>query len=614
MNASPIQQSTVQQSVGTGSSANDGFVTDRRSDWQKDCLAAARLLWARWGGVWQKLWLLSLIGVALAAWIHRLFGTDVLLASSAIAGVLAVTQAPLLLWSIFAIDWSGPDVERKASGFDAFLLRSPIPSSRLLLVAAVARHAAIAVSLLMIAIAIELSMVDRSEHERWIYPALWISLGTGSMAVLAFCWRPFSWNGYRVLTLLVLIPAGYMVMCWPLVALDPGHPKWLLLAYFPWLMLSLWGGTLWITYRSLELARANSYGLDDAGSITARIREFASSIGEWILGVGASVRRSGQASALAWFDGRQSRAMRWSMIAWIGLPTLVLLACLPLNFASVVVAGLIVLTYTALSTAGGWGEVSGMRRGSQGRAMPLLLAVSPVSREVLAAIKVWRTIRLVLLTSLVTFGVLGAFAIPSNQSVWNRWSESMASGTGVSSFAMGIRVSLAIAMFSTMVLVGRGVAMLWLALMADRRVTAAVTFLACGLLIWGSFRLGSWFASQSEWEVMLQEFRLGVLQIPTWVTWLLWAKLATVVMAFVQAIRQPGRPKAWVAKSVAAWCITVVLLSAVLMMVLPERINLGEPWNNWTPMFLPVVMVIALVIPLARVLILPWAVGRDLHR
>ncbi|WDQ18173.1 hypothetical protein [Rhodopirellula sp. P2] len=614
MNASSIQQSTIQQSTVTGSPANDGFVSDHRNDWQKDCLAAARLLWARWGGVWQKLWVLSLIGVALAAWMHRLFGTDVLLASNAIAGVMAVTQAPLLLWSIFAIDWSGPDVERKASGFDAFLLRSPIPSSRLLLVAAVARHAAIAISLLMIAIAIELSIADRSQHERWIYLALWISLGTGSMAVLAFCWRPFSWNGYRVLTLLVLIPTGYMVMCWPFLALDPDHPKWLLLAYFPWLMLLLWGGTLWITYRSLELARANSYGLDDAGSITARIREFASSIGERILGVGASVRRGGQASALAWFDGRQSRAMRWSIIAWIGVPTLVLLACLPLNFASVVVAGLIVLTYTALSTAGGWGEVSGMRRASQGRAMPLLLAVSPVSREVLAAIKVWRTIRLVWLASLVTFGVLGAFAIPANQPVWNQWSESMASGTGVSSFAMGVRVSLAIALFSTMVLVGCGVAMLWLALMADRRVTAAVTFVVSVGFLWGAFRLGSWFVSQSEWEVMLQEFRLGVLQILTWVTWLLWAKLATVVVAFVQAIRQPGTPKAWIAKSVAVWCLTVVLLSAVLMGVLPQQIVLSESWGTWTPTFLPVAMVIALVMPLARVLILPWAVGRDLHR
>ncbi|WP_430454857.1 hypothetical protein [Rhodopirellula europaea] len=609
-----MNASTIQQSAGAGLPANDTFDSDRRNDWQKDCLAAARLLWARWGGTWRKLWLLSLIGVVMAAWIHRLFGTDVLLASNVIAGVMAVTQAPLLLWSIFAIDWSGPDVERKASGFDAFLLRSPIPSSRLLLVAAVARHAAIAISLLMIAFAIELSMVDRSEHERWVYPALWISLGTGSMAVLAFCWRPFSWNGYRVLTLLVLIPTGYMAMCWPLIALDTDHPKWMLLGYLSWPLLLLWGGTLWITYRSLELARANSYGLDDAGSITARIREFASSIGERILGVGASVRRSGQASALAWFEGRQSRTMRWSMIAWIGVPTLVLLACLPLNFASVVVASLIVLTYTAVSTAGGWGETSSVKRGPQGRAMPVLLAVSPVSREVLAAVKVWRITRLVLFASVVTFGVLGVFSIPANQPVWNRWAESMASGTGMSSFAMGIRVSLAIAMFSTMILVGRGVALLWLALMADRRVTAAVAFLVSGLLIWGSYRLGSWFVSQSEWEVMLQEFRLGVLQIPDWIPRLLWAKLVMVVVAFVQALRQPGTPKAWIGKSVAVWCLTVVLFSAVLLGVLPEQIVLGNSWGTWTPAFLPVAMVIALVLPLSRVLILPWAVGRDLHR
>ncbi|EMB19229.1 hypothetical protein [Rhodopirellula europaea] len=609
MSTSPIQRSTR-----TDLPTNDKFESDRRTDWQKDSLAAARLLWARWGGVWQRLWLLSLIGVVMAAWIHRLFGTDVLLASNVIAGVMAVTQAPLLLWSIFAIDWSGPDVERKASGFDAFLLRSPIPSSRLLLVAAVARHAAIAISLLMIASTIELSMAGLGEHERWIFPALWISFGTGSMAVLAFCWRPFSWNGYRVLTLLVLIPTGYMAMCWPFVALDAGHPKWLLLGYLPWPLLLLWCGTLWITYRSLELARANSYGLDDAGSVTAKIREFASSIGERILGAGASVRRSGQASALAWFDSRQSRTMRWSMIAWIGVPTLVLLASLPLNFASVVVASLIVLTYTAVSTAGGWGETSGVKRGPQGRAMPLLLAVSPVSREVLAAIKVWRTTRLVLFASVVTFGVLGVFSIPTNQPVWNRWAESMASGTGVSSFAMGIRVSLAIAMFSTMILVGRGVAMLWLALMADRRVTAAVTFLVSGLLIWGSYRLGSWFVSQSEWEVMLQEFRLGVLQIPDWIPRLLWVKLAMVLVALVQAIRQPGKPKAWIGRTVAVWCSAVVLLSAVLMGVLPEQIVLGNSWGTWTPAFLPIAMVIALVLPLSRVLILPWAVGRDLHR
>lgn len=609
-----MNASTIQQSTGAGLPANDTFDSDRRNDWQKDCLAAARLLWARWGGTWRKLWLLSLIGVVMAAWIHRLFGTDVLLASNVIAGVMAVTHSPLLLWSIFAVDWSGPDVERKASGFDAFLLRCPIPSSRLLLVAAVARHAAIAISLLMIAIAVEFSLADKNQHDFWVYPALWISLGTGSMAVLAFCWRPFSWNGYRGLTLLVLMPTGYMAMCWPLVALDAGHPKWLLLGYLPWPLLLLWGGTLWITYRSLELARANSYGLDDAGSITARIREFASSIGERILGVGASVRRSGRASALAWFEGRQSRTMRWSMIAWIGVPTLVLLACLPLNFASVVVASLIVLTYTAVSTAGGWGETSSVKRGPQGRAMPVLLAVSPVSREVLAAIKVWRTTRLVLLASVVTFGVLGVFSIPANQPVWNRWAESMASGTGMSSFAMGIRVSLAIAMFSTMILVGRGVALLWLALMADRRVTAAVAFLVSGLLIWGSYRLGSWFVSQSEWEVMLQEFRLGVLQIPDWIPRLLWVKLAMVVVAFVQALRQPGSPKAWIGKSVAVWCLAVVLFSAVLLGVLPEQIVLGNSWGTWTPAFLPIAMVIALVLPLSRVLILPWAVGRDLHR
>lgn len=607
-----MNTSAVQHSGERGLSAADLSEGEHRNDWQKDCLAAARLLWARWGGVWTKLWLLSLIGVAMAAWIHRLFTADDSLASNAIVAVMAVTHSPLLLWSIFAVDWSGPDVDRKASGFDAFLLRSPIPSRRLLLVAAVARHAAIASSLLMIAIAIEFSLADKNQHEFWVYPALWLSLGTGSMAVLAFCWRPFSWNGYRVLTLLVMIPAGYMVMCWPLMTLNPAHalPRWLV--WGP--LFLLWTGSLWITYQSLELARANSYGLDDAGSVTAKIREFFSSIGERILGVGASIRGSGRASVLTWFDSRQSRAMRWSMIGWIGLPTLVILACLPLSFASVVVASLIVLTYTALSTAGGWGEHSGMKRGPQGRAMPLLLAVSPVSREVLAAIKVWRTIRLVLLASLVTFGVLGAFAIPANQPVWVHWSESMALGSGVSSLAMGIRVSLAIALFSTTVLIGRGVAMLWLALMADRRVSNAVTLLVSVGLIWASYRLSAWFFSQREWEVMLQEFRLGVLQIPTWVTWLLWMKLATVLVAFVPAIRQPGTPKAWIGKTLAVWSITVVLLSAGLMGLLPERISLGEPWGIWTPAFLPIAMVVALMLPLSRVLILPWAVGRDLHR
>jgi len=57
-----------------------------------------------------------------------------------------------------------------------------------------------------------------------------------------------------------------------------------------------------------------------------------------------------------------------------------------------------------------------------------------------------------------------------------------------------------------------------------------------------------------------------------------------------------------------------VLLSAVLLGLLPEQIVLGNSWGTWTPAFLPVAMVIALVIPLARVLILPWSVGRDLHR
>ena len=94
MSTSPIQRSTR-----TDLPTNDKFESDRRTDWQKDSLAAARLLWARWGGVWTKLWLLSLVGVVMAAWIHRLFSADDSLASNAIVAVMAVTHSPLLLWS-----------------------------------------------------------------------------------------------------------------------------------------------------------------------------------------------------------------------------------------------------------------------------------------------------------------------------------------------------------------------------------------------------------------------------------------------------------------------------------------------------------------------------------
>ncbi|MCC9643934.1 hypothetical protein LOC71_16735 [Rhodopirellula sp. JC740] len=599
--------------VATGPSSIGGQEAIR-GGFTQDCQAAFRLLWARWAGVAISLWTVSVMGVLLVGLIRQLFIGDWLFASNACVLVMIVTQAPLLLWSVFAVDWWGPDINRKASGFDAFLLRSPILSARLMVVAVLARHVAIVISLMMFAISIEISQTSNEEHWWGIYPALLISLGTASLLVLAFCWRPFAWAGTRVLSLLVLIPLVYVISVWPFAATSPGHPRFLVWGFLPWPLLLLWAAALALVYQSLELARSNSYGLDDRGTLVATLRGWSSRIADRVLSIGGSGQAFAEGRALRWFESRQTRSSRWSMVAWIGVPSLVLLGLLPLNAASVVIAALIVLTYTELSIAGGWSEMHGANRGGQGRAMPLLLAVSPVSRERLAGVKIQQTLWLVSTASVVTFGVLAVFAVPRQWDVWKRWAESIHVGPPGDAISTGVGVSLALVLFLFVSLVGRGLAMLWLSLMSNRKVTYSVVIAGCLLVLLFTVTWVSWFIAQEEWEVMLDELRQSLQQIPSWMGVLLAMKSVAVISAAILAIRQPGRCWSWVAKTTLGWLLCVATTSLVLLFLLPAEIHFSETWPRWRLDAWIIWAATMLMLPLARLLILPWAVGRDIHR
>jgi len=589
-----------------------------RASWADDCLAAGRLLWARWATVLVALWLCSAFGLVLTAVVAafldggqwgRQFREGILGMS------LSLTQAPLLLYSIFAIDWLGGNANARASGFDVFLLRSPIPSSRLLFVVVLARMVAIAISLAMISIGVWLMTKSPNSIEWAIYPALLVSLSTTSIAVLAFYWRPVSWVGFRILTLLVLFPVGYAVMFAPFATASGDFPSWLAIGCLPWPVALLWVGVLWVTYRSLELARCHSYGMSSAaGSWVGRVRETISRFVAWLPVPKGELTRQRTAAALAWFDARQTRATRWASIGWVGVPTLVLLLLIELNGAAVVLAGVMVLTYVAMATAGGWGELQGMNHRSQGRALPLLLAVSPVSRETLAGVKIWRSLWLTLSASGIVWGAMALISVPLNRSAWDAWSRTMLIGDSISGMEMGVRISLVIGLATTVLLAGRGLAMLWLALMADRRVTFAVVLLFSAVMMVGFGRGGAWFFTQTDWETMVQSVRAFPARGPGFMAVLLWGKLAAVLISLAIAVRQPGRPVAWIAKTTLGWGVAVLVSSTVLIGLLPDQVQISPTLGVWTPHTVHVGMAVVLALPLSRLLILPWALGRDIHR
>lgn len=596
----------------------NAIASSERVPWTRDCFAAGRLLWARWGTTLAMLWLcsaLGLIATAIIAWGFQSSEVRPQIRDGFLFTILSLTHLPLLLYSIFAIDWWGQGGDTRVSGFDAFLLRSPIPSSRLVAVVVVARMTAIAVSLTMISIGVWLVARSPSNIQWGVYPALLISLSTTSIAVLAFCWRPFSWNGFRIMTLLVLIPAGYTLMVLPLMLLDLGNRASLGFGWLFLLFLLLWVGVIWVTYRSLELARCHSYGLQSSEvSWLGRIRLVLTDWWSRVPVPSGELTSHRTPVALAWFDARQTRATRWGVIGWAGIPMLVILVCLPLNGATVVIAGLMVLTYVVMATAGGWGEMQGMNRGSQGRSLPLILAVCPVPRETLAGVKIGRTWWVTLSASVVVWGTVAIVCLPLNWTVWKSWSSEMVVGEVMSATAMGFRVSSAIALASTVFLLGRGLALLWLALMADRRVTYPVNLLMVAVMIYGLVRVGAWFFVQTDWELMLADFRAFPARIPGFMVGLLLAKLTAVAVALVIAAKQPGQPIAWIAKTLLGWAIAVVLFAAGLAWLIPGQIHVSQTMGTWKPETVHVWMAVVLSLPLARLLILPWAIGRDLHR
>jgi len=537
--------------------------------------------------------------------------------------IVSLTQFPLLLYAVILVDWSSMNLDNLRSGFNPFLLRSPVSTRALAIV-----PMAMKLLLLLFMGGVLLLMFPketRDEMMPYILPLV-VSLGSAGAWVCAFSWRPVRRSWQRMIGLIVLGPLSYAIAFTPLMFHDVAYLNWLRIGHFP-IPAIVWFVLGWVcAIRSLKLARVNSYGLykpeKQSPSGTGSLGETEGNVGvKQVAENSKPLPEFGKNTwrALSWYDWQRAEPMLLQMLAWVGLPLLLVFAMIPLSGMTLVLIAMFVYIIVVMMNMGGWAELGYGNANASGRMTPNLLAVSPVPFTLLAGIKLRRCIQLAVFGCLIaTCWTVAAAYLLNNMYVYRSWVHSISGaeqqGLTAAEQMIGYRMSIVVIVFSILMVTGRTVALLWTCLLARRWVSHLVGLLAISI---GLFAFGYWFVwilSLSDFDEMAAGIDRGFARIPNLVMMAVWAKGLALLGTILFAWRTQPIPASWTWRVVVGWLIVVVGCAAIIMLVTPPTLQMEPRYEVLRPTWLRCLTWIALILPVSRVIILPWALAKDVHR
>lgn len=563
-----------------------------------DSIALARLLFARSRSqllMWSA-WTAVSISIAFLA--------AQFLDSSYVLMFLFLSTFPAMLWSLAMFEFGNPTpMHTGESGYSHWLLRMPIADWQLGYVPLVMRFVWITLFYMTLVVATGLMT------------GVWLPIWTGLILFWAggawmsgIAWRPFRGFLRRVfLTIVVTIAYYILFTCVMSVHFDDriditflrDHPLLVksIVAIFTFAAL---GSGVWIALQSLKLARTNSLGL---------VPEQHNKVAGWLSRINSQLSpdatkvtlHSSGPSALAWHDIRRmllanERWLHFFMIVGI----IVLASFLPLPTANALFL-FFLLTSLGVMTGSSVVEPTSL----QGSSLPPYIAASPLSCAQIGftrGINGVRTTYVFLLGFGLAYGV--CLVLPYNQRILSAWIDDMAAMYGSPSAAyrwMAVVLLTVIAMVPS-----RSLGFTWPTMTGRSRLAMVALTLPTFAMLGAVAMAIAWFLKQAktDWETVIANAWYWAGWIPTLLAVLIVVKFtATVITASITLQKGLLSPKT-AARIATVWVIATILFATLAHGLIPDdRIRFA-----WT------LMVATLLLPLGRVLVLPYAVYLNRYR
>ncbi|MEM8912877.1 MAG: hypothetical protein AAGC97_14010 [Planctomycetota bacterium] len=576
----------------------------RQRTWS-DFAGLLQLMWGRFGTLIVRLLIIAVAGVGLT-WATRGVLDEGQMSRIATMWVIALTQVPLTLVCMFGLDWSTGDLDGRSSAVDPFLIRSPISSRLLVVVPLLCKSTSVALALALIFGC--LSPAARSSGMK-ISVVVWMTLTSIAIWTSAIVWRPYRREWGRLASVLILGITGYGLIFFVLTTDRDPSWSWLRLAGIPLPVLAVLVVGLWTALDSMRLARTNHRGREADG------RSWLTAIDGWGVNHGDVPRPL--RTELRWFDRMRVGPLAHMLLILVATVLSIALVTTKQVSFSLVAYSVLTITMAHAIAFGGWADLRSGTMASNRRRTPNLLAVSPISMHILSYEKaIGCVIRTTLIAIWIGLPIMISALLFGHQQFWWAWASNITvQGSDVTS--TGLRATIVIGLLTYLAIVGTTLGNLWTNLLANDRLVTAVTiamsFIMGGFLVWGLF----WISRQSEWQDLLDMRDRWLMRVPTIIGVLAIIKLACVGPATWLAARQPGRASdTWIAGTFSLWAVVVIVAAGLAVSMLPAMVPCSITSASWLtspPQWL-IVCSIAVLTPLSRVLILPWAMAGDIHR
>jgi hypothetical protein len=506
---------------------------------------------------------------------------------------------PLLAVAFTLFDFSDKaDVSSNATGYLPWLLRSPLPNWKLVLVPLAMKTIWVLVVCGSIALT---SRLFGMPLERWLLPT--IGLATLPITACLITWHPFRWTYSRLsICGLLFVPAYGWLMTSAFFAFEfrSEVPDWKSNVSIAWAIgIASLAGTSLMAFRSVRLARYNVAGqiTERGGWWGDRGTDLSGQVGPVDQVVIKGPRTISPVGALIRYDASTLSGVGSKIVACTWLAAVLYWSLLDVVDLASVVFMTLVLIYAAVFLCGL------TLSNSDGDFLPNLLAMAPIRSTSI----VWT--RQVTATVIWFVSLLG---VPIVMTVWHlrgagekffgAWSETMSLNFGVDD--AGWRMAGSITLIA-MILIVRQTTWSIAAASTGRKRYALYVFVA-KLAI--GFSLFSWFLFHfmrfPNWEAWTEWAWQRTAEIPMLLPWLLIAKTAIVAFATWTLYRtQLPRPQTVFAIAVAYLVVTLLSAVSLWWLIPSEKVLL---WHC--------IAVTAILMPYSRITLAPLCLARNRHR
>ncbi|TWT79406.1 hypothetical protein CA13_08060 [Planctomycetes bacterium CA13] len=513
--------------------------------------------------------------------------------------LLLITFLPAFLWGVIAFDFVHMnDLASSETGYSHFLLRMPIAEWKLAAIPIVMKT-------LWVGLLWWLVCLIAWKHDGLIMPMsiLFVSIVATGVWVSAIAWRPFRAGWHRFVAFAVLAPIASLAVAGTGIhsATSPLTTFLILLIIVGEILFLVIG--IVFAVRAIHVARSNVVGKIPSTSFPIGKRFWQWLDQDFDDQCSRHEHRTAT-NALRWHDLKRSRGNRVRVLFFLVVPTILLFSMLDSPPGVSLFLGCFMLFVFANS---GIYMLIEPTSHTETTTLPPYLAASPLSSEEIASTRLGETLSISLRFMLMSFLYFVIWlGFETHREAWHRWATDLSTMPTVDGLplASGIRVTVVAMVALVTFFLGRNLAHLWVTLAGRTWIAIGVigTLLAC--MFAATFAVSTWFFKQREWEETLEAFYFGVSYIPSIIGLLMGVKAIGLTTSLGLAYRSNTTSIQWIQRTLLTWLVGCVVIGVVLFALIPDS-------RATLPMCLAFPV---LVLPVARLLVLPIAVDQNRHR